>query len=772
MQEMEGSGQSPAGNQSVDARQASSGNLNSNTDLRNGAEDMMLPSRFPSGAPRLGFGQHGGLVAVKQEIDTARPRVSDEALLWEGAAASAPSENIGVGHLEPAADDKSLIHRLTAASKWSRPPTNLPVSQSTPRVPISQTRISHELPLGQIAAAQSQDTPAGRQTVHDGALPGHAGALRDSRASPVSAAEIGMVAETSGGDSKGARRGTTEAAMDRDAQRAATFVQEASRAVDHSVGDYRAGSADRASALNYPGTESVQEHITVCSVGGGIGSLDPVTLTPRAASHAGVGGPSLPRTAAEQHDRVGARLESIPGLSDSIRHAGAGPNDSDSPRLGTPFGVGLDAGGSARLGPGTATIATAPRPGATGLRLAQGNRAQGSGQDEGDGTCKTSTDMAPSRADSVSGLLPASSFPRRSNQSTASALLAGQKRDVSAASGLAEGSASGATSQQTAQSGPAIPRVVPALSHILPLDFLAGTSLPADDITAHKSHDSPAKARHAATDNDVGGSASAASVEMETTQPESLPLALESEQPSIRQEATRLASPEEHAMSDSAGDTVDIALAALSYADAAASASPRDESNSVTAVGFDNGSAGQDRHFFSSSAGGELATENLALREHEQVEGGGNFMSSFPAAAPTAAPLAAGASTHSEESSLDALASRSCAPIVVPLPSGATEAGSNGFTEPAISRREKGARARDRRDDMMHAMCMICLEKFCEPADGGGAKLLGLLDSCSHRHCYKVSLGATAVSLLSRYCRTHERRMRANLKFPGQAARY
>ncbi|CAN0511335.1 unnamed protein product, partial [Ectocarpus sp. 8 AP-2014] len=54
--------------------------------------------------------------------------------------------------------------------------------------------------------------------------------------------------------------------------------------------------------------------------------------------------------------------------------------------------------------------------------------------------------------------------------------------------------------------------------------------------------------------------------------------------------------------------------------------------------------------------------------------------------------------------------------------------------------REKRASASDRHDDMMHAMCMICLEKLSDAAEGGGAKLLGLLDACSHRYCYTCIL--------------------------------
>ncbi|CAM9508187.1 unnamed protein product [Choristocarpus tenellus] len=55
----------------------------------------------------------------------------------------------------------------------------------------------------------------------------------------------------------------------------------------------------------------------------------------------------------------------------------------------------------------------------------------------------------------------------------------------------------------------------------------------------------------------------------------------------------------------------------------------------------------------------------------------------------------------------------------------------------------KGIQGRsDPHGDLMQAMCMICLEKLSDPPEngpGGQGKLLGLLDSCSHRYCYAVS---------------------------------
>lgn len=42
-------------------------------------------------------------------------------------------------------------------------------------------------------------------------------------------------------------------------------------------------------------------------------------------------------------------------------------------------------------------------------------------------------------------------------------------------------------------------------------------------------------------------------------------------------------------------------------------------------------------------------------------------------------------------------------------------------------------------DEIMQGLCMICLERLSDPAEGGSAKLLGLLDSCTHKYCHAVS---------------------------------
>lgn len=42
-------------------------------------------------------------------------------------------------------------------------------------------------------------------------------------------------------------------------------------------------------------------------------------------------------------------------------------------------------------------------------------------------------------------------------------------------------------------------------------------------------------------------------------------------------------------------------------------------------------------------------------------------------------------------------------------------------------------------EEIMQGLCMICLERLSDPAEGGSAKLLGLLDSCTHKYCHAVS---------------------------------
>lgn len=63
---------------------------------------------------------------------------------------------------------------------------------------------------------------------------------------------------------------------------------------------------------------------------------------------------------------------------------------------------------------------------------------------------------------------------------------------------------------------------------------------------------------------------------------------------------------------------------------------------------------------------------------------------------------------------------------------------------PALPRRfsTRLANEQQSQDEIMQGMCMICLEKLSDPAEGSSAKLLGLLDSCSHKYCHAVRQGS------------------------------
>lgn len=162
-------------------------------------------------------------------------------------------------------------------------------------------------------------------------------------------------------------------------------------------------------------------------------------------------------------------------------------------------------------------------------------------------------------------------------------------------------------------------------------------------------------------------------------------------------------------------DTMDIAREALLYANAAATTTTPviGSSNGPTAAAGQESSNGEGRSGSNNSFGSRVSS----LEE-----------------APQAVGVPSGASA-------DALAAAPTAAEVV-RDTGRQSPSSAGFSRVStISRKgsNNSSGARKHRDDMMHVMCMICLEKLSDAADGGGAKLLGLLDSCTHRYCYTVS---------------------------------
>eukprot|EP00903_Cladosiphon_okamuranus_P005493 g5476.t1 len=101
---------------------------------------------------------------------------------------------------------------------------------------------------------------------------------------------------------------------------------------------------------------------------------------------------------------------------------------------------------------------------------------------------------------------------------------------------------------------------------------------------------------------------------------------------------------------------------------------------------------------------------------------------------------------------------------------------SNGLRR--TTRGQKGSRASDHHDDMMHAMCMICLEKLHDVSEGGRAKLLGVLDSCSHRYCYTCILEWSKITNKCPQCKARfhtikaiKELRRSNDKYRGVAVR-
>lgn len=191
-------------------------------------------------------------------------------------------------------------------------------------------------------------------------------------------------------------------------------------------------------------------------------------------------------------------------------------------------------------------------------------------------------------------------------------------------------------------------------------------------------------------------------------------------------------------------DTVDVALAALSYANATA-ATPATESDGATISGQHGGYTGDSFEPGSSNAVEEGAFSASIERETAAMlnltsasRGSGEAARDTPTS--PAARAAAELATRVSPSEPGAAAA-------TPSAMGGTDparcTGSNGAPTSRRSLRSSGAK--HSREDLMHAMCMICLEKLGDPTDGGGPKLLGLLDSCSHRYCYAVSRLPSAV---------------------------
>lgn len=189
---------------------------------------------------------------------------------------------------------------------------------------------------------------------------------------------------------------------------------------------------------------------------------------------------------------------------------------------------------------------------------------------------------------------------------------------------------------------------------------------------------------------------------------------------------------------DSPGDTADLALAAVSYANAVAEAEVVQSSSGATA-GLESAPTDQQIRSVSTRCGksennttvNDLGTNLGAWQELE----GELAVSTASAAASATAQSTSRASSNGE--AVSRVAENSCGSVAAPAQGTCRADCSKGVR--TATRGRKRSRARDHHEDLMHAMCMICLEKLSESSEGGGAKLLGLLDACSHRYCYTVS---------------------------------
>lgn len=209
----------------------------------------------------------------------------------------------------------------------------------------------------------------------------------------------------------------------------------------------------------------------------------------------------------------------------------------------------------------------------------------------------------------------------------------------------------------------------------------------------------------------------------------------------VRQEQTGQPPWGEPVEEDLPEDTADVALAAASYANAVAEAEVVGGSSSDTTVALE--STDQQIRPVSNNCEGTSTSDvvNNATESYlwaslgpSQENEADMTVSTATTAASAPAPPASRASSHDEGASM--VMETSCGSAVAPAP-GTKADGSKGTS--VTTRGKKRSRASDHHEDLMQAMCMICLEKLSESSEGGGAKLLGLLDSCSHRYCYTVS---------------------------------
>lgn len=203
---------------------------------------------------------------------------------------------------------------------------------------------------------------------------------------------------------------------------------------------------------------------------------------------------------------------------------------------------------------------------------------------------------------------------------------------------------------------------------------------------------------------------------------------------------------------DSVGDTADVALAAFSYANALAEEGSTDGATCSTAARLRHDSSGEPVQSVSIGASGGASVppagqthamaistaDGLAMSRGPSQEEPG-FVAGLSAAIVVGSDglrAVSRATSTCEAASQVKTASESISASASVRSQGG--GGSSGLAKAAKGVKRSRSKS-DHHDDLMHAMCMICLETLSDAGEGGGAKLLGLLDSCSHRYCYTVS---------------------------------
>lgn len=707
---------------------------------------------------------------------------------WSGDGACA------VGPSSPVVDPPPSVP-IPAVTSWNVPPVNPLLGMNlVTRMFTSQARSALErlpsFPLA-AAAAQNQDSPSlGPDVCQGGNAFDQPVEAPNEQATAVSTVRANMVAGKSDRDSTGASCGAVETAGTGEAQQAADVRNGDARAIDNGnsggteLSVTQLPAADKAVLLERSAAAPLKESVKARSNGSVAHSRDSLAAVPTSSAPcAGTEGSSCPEQAAEGHNSVEVRLEGVSDPTDAGRHLGGkriGDNSLSSEAAPADRSDALPSGAHA-----TETVGIAARSDAPTAHLADGKQLNEVRQAQGGEAHTTAAGATAARKDSLSTSQPASGIfagheqvnsevaavaaasevmkkvkmepvPADDHLAWAETGLVGNMDAIGsfacAAATPTEEIGSSVAPEERVSSGPA--KYVGAAGTAAALGDANTSPVPVAGSFVGGVVPEPSHAEEgcpSASDNAVAGSAVAASVDSEYTSTVcSLEYSSEHGRYGIERDPLGcVSSGGEGGGSSLPEDTVDVALAALSYADAAAAA-PGAGSNRAATAEREDGCNGGHHPLDPNSADAAspvlaaiesdaAGMQNLASDEPGRVGEviSAAFAATATADAPVGARLATGTLLHGEAVPQVAGGHRAGVIVTAPPASGTARAAASIGIE-MTARKGKSARARDRRDDMMQVMCMICLEKLSEAAEGGGAKLLGLLDSCSHRYCYTV----------------------------------